>query len=224
MHVKRQTWQTLNITGCCPSSSSILILSFFILASTGTSSTSTTGTTTTASTSATSTTTTSTTATTTTTTTALTCISSLTGATILLNLTNAPSQSYTQYSYIYTALTTSTRLTLSFRMDSNNWSLDTLSVQQIGTSTELLTNNGFEAGTQTGWLSCNLNSATNNGFVQNNFIYAQAGSYYWKDGSTAAADYLYQYFSSVVGANYTISFYLRGDGGLPNSATAYIGS
>ncbi|CAF1457406.1 unnamed protein product [Adineta steineri] len=169
----------------------------------------------------------STTTTTTTTTTMLTCISSLTGATMLLNLTNSPSQnSYIQYSYNYIAVTTSTRLTLSFRMDSNsdNWSLDTLSVKRIGTSTELLTNGDFDSGTMSGWSSCNPNNATNFGFVHYNIYYPQSGYYYWKDASTGAVDYLYQYFSSVVGANYTISFYLKGDGDLPNSANVYIGS
>ncbi|CAF1342646.1 unnamed protein product [Adineta steineri] len=162
--------------------------------------------------------------TTTTTTTMFTCISSLTGATMLLNLTNSPSQSgYIQYSYNYIAVTTSTRLTLSFRMDLDNWSLDTLSVKRIGTSTELLTNGDFDSGTMSGWLSCNPNNATNFGFVQYNLIYSQSGYYFWKDASTGAVDYLYQYFSSVVGVNYTISFYLRGDGGLPNSANVYIG-
>ncbi|CAF1442559.1 unnamed protein product, partial [Rotaria sordida] len=203
--------------------------------STTTSTTSITTTTTTASTTTTSTTTsttsitttTSTTAsstTTTTTTTVWTCISSLTGATTLLHLANGSSQSYTLYSYTHTALTTSTRLTLSFRMDSNNWSLDTLSVQKVGTSTELLTDGDFESGSLTDWSSCNPNSATNVGFVQKNWIYTQSGYYYWKDGSTGAADYLYQYFPSLVGTNYTISFYLKGDGGLPNSADVYIGS
>ncbi|CAF1417368.1 unnamed protein product [Adineta steineri] len=163
--------------------------------------------------------------TTTATTTMFTCISSLTGATILLNLTNSPSQnSYIQYSYNYIAITTSTRLTLSFRMDSNNWSLDTLSVKRIGTSTELLTNGDFESGTMTGWSSCNPNNATNFGFIKDDILYTYSGYYYWKDASTGAVDYLYQYFSSVVGANYTISFYLKSDGGLPSSANVYIGS
>ncbi|CAF1406966.1 unnamed protein product [Adineta steineri] len=188
---------------------------------------STTSTTTTSSTSTTTTTstTTSSTTTTTTTTTMFTCISSLTGATMLLNLLNSQSQSsYIQYSYNYIAVTTSTRLTLSFRMDLDNWTLDTLSVKRIGTSTELLTNGDFDSSSMSGWLSCNPNNATNIGFVQYNLIYPQSGYYYWKDGSTGAVDYLYQYFSSVVGANYTISFYLKSDGGLPNSANVYIGS
>ncbi|CAF3926678.1 unnamed protein product [Adineta steineri] len=185
-------------------------------------STSTTSTTTTSSTS---TTTTTSTTTSSTTTTMFTCISSLTGATMLLNLTNSPNQnSYIQYSYNYIAITTSTRLTLSFRMDSNNWSLDTLSVKRIGTSTELLTNGDFESGTMTGWSSCNPNNATNFGFIKDDILYTYSGYYFWKDASTGAVDYLYQYFSSVVGANYTISFYLKGDGDLPNSANVYIGS
>lgn len=161
--------------------------------------------------------------TTTSTTTALTCISSLTGATTLLHLVNVGSQGYTQYSYSYIAVTTSTRLTLAFRMDSNNWSLDTLSVKKIGTTTELLANGGFEMGSLSGWLSCNPNNATSYGYVQNNWLYTQSGSYYWKDGSTGAVDYLYQYFSSIVGATYTISFYLKGDGTTPNSADVYVG-
>jgi hypothetical protein len=109
-------------------------------------------------------------------------------------------------------------------MDTNNWSLDTLSAKATDTSIELLTNGGFETGSLSGWSSCNPYNAASFGFVQNNVIFSQAGVYYWKDGSVGAADYLYQYFTTVVGVNYTISFYLKGDGGTPNSATVYIGS
>jgi hypothetical protein len=163
--------------------------------------------------------------TTTTTTTVFPCISTLAGATTLLHLVNATSQSYTQYTFTYIALTTSTRLTLSFRMNSNNWSLDKLSAKSTGTSTELLINGDFENSGMSGdWSSCNPYNAGSNGFVQNNFIYAYSGSYYWKDGSVGAVDYLYQYFPTIVGVNYTISFYSKSDGGLPNSADVYIGS
>ncbi|CAF3156694.1 unnamed protein product [Rotaria sp. Silwood2] len=164
------------------------------------------------------------TSTTTTTTTALDCIASLVGATSLLYLANVSSQSYTKYSYIYTAVTTSTRLTLSFRMDSNNWSLDTISVKKSGTSIELLANGDFHLGNGTGLSSCNPYNATKSGFVINDSLNAQSGSFYWKDGSTGAADYLYYYFPTDIGTNYTVSFYLKSGGGLPNSAHVYIGS
>ena len=63
----------------------------------------------------------------------------------------------------------------------------------------------------------------NIGLVKNDPTNAQSGSYYWKDGSTGAEDYLYHYFSTTIGLKYRISFYLKGAGGLPNSARVYIG-
>ncbi len=108
-------------------------------------------------------------------------------------------------------------------MDSNSWSLDTVSAQKYGTSTELLANGDFHLGNGTGWLSCNPNNAANPGFVMMDSSNAQSGSFYWKDGSTGAEDYLYYYFPTDAGSNYTISFYLKSGGGLPNSARVYIG-
>jgi hypothetical protein len=109
-------------------------------------------------------------------------------------------------------------------MDSNSWSLDTVSAKKYGTSTELLANGDFHLGNGTGALSCNPYNAANPGFVMKNSTDAQSGSFYWKDGSTGAADYLYFYFNSTIGSYYTISFYLKSGGGLPNSARVYIGS
>ena len=160
----------------------------------------------------------------TTTTTVWDCTASLVGAVTLLNLVNVSSQNYTKYSYSYSALTTSTRVTLSFRMDSNSWSLDTVSATKYGTTTELLTNGDFHLGNGTGWTSCNPYHATNIGTVVRDSSSAQSGSFYWKDGSTGAADYLYYYFPTDIGSNYTLSFYLKGGGGLPNSAHVYMGS
>ena len=159
----------------------------------------------------------------TTTTTVWSCTAGLDAATLLLSMVNVSSQGYTKYSYIYTALTTSTRVTLSFRMDSNFWSLDTVSVTKFGTSLELLTNGDFRLGNGTGWSSCNPHRATNIGTVVRDSSNAQSGFFYWRDGSTGAADYLFTYFASDIGSNYSFSFYLKGGGGLPNSAHVYIG-
>ena len=152
------------------------------------------------------------------------CTASLVNATSLLNLVNVSSQIYTKYSYSYTALTASTRITLSFRMDSNCWSLDTVSATKFGTSAELLTNGDFHLGNGTGWSSCNPYYATSIGTVVRDLPNAHSGSFYWKDGSTGAADYLYYYFPTNIGSSYSVSFYLKGGGGLPNSAHVYIGS
>ena len=151
------------------------------------------------------------------------CIASLSDAIILLNLTNVPKQSYTFYEFTYSARHTQTRLTMSFRMDSNHWSLDSVSVTRARTTGDQLTNGYFADGDQNGWSACNPNNASNTGFVEANPSYAESGTYYWRDGSMGAADYLYQYFPSVVGSSYTIRFQLKGDGGLPNSAFVFIG-
>jgi len=152
------------------------------------------------------------------------CTASLVGATSLLALVNVSIPNYTSFSYTYNAVTATTRLTLSFRMDSNNWSLDTVSVIEFGTTTELLANGDFHLGNGSGWSSCNPYDAMNPGFVINDPPNAQSGSLYWKDGSTGAEDYLYYYFPTDIGSNYTVSLYLKNGGGLPNSAHVYIGS
>jgi hypothetical protein len=109
-------------------------------------------------------------------------------------------------------------------MDSNNWSLDTVSAKEHGTNPELLANGDFHLGNGTGWSSCNPYNAANPGFVISDSSNAQSGSFYWKDGSTGAADYLYYYFPTNINSHYTISFCLKSGGGLPNSAQFYIGS
>ena len=156
-------------------------------------------------------------------TTARPCVPNLSGAILLLNLTNVVSQSYRLYQYNYTAIDNWTCLTLSFRMDSDNWSLDTVFVRRTGTSTDVLVNGDFRLGTKRGWSSCNPNHASNSGFVHGAKPFAESGTYYWKDGSTGAEDYLYQSFATIFGCNYTISFYLKGGGGQPNTALVYVG-
>ena len=156
-------------------------------------------------------------------TTAWSCVPRLFAATVVLNLTNVASQSYTLYQYNYTAFNNRTTLTFSFRMDFDNWSLNTVSVKKSGTITEELANGDFHLGGQQGWSVCNPSNAPNSGFVLGNKSYAHSGTYYWKDGSVGAQDYLYQSFDTIVGCNYIIIFYLKSDGGQPNTALVYVG-
>ncbi|CAF4234309.1 unnamed protein product [Adineta steineri] len=108
-------------------------------------------------------------------------------------------------------------------MDSASWFLDTVSAIQTGSSTKLINNGDFSLGDTTNWLLCNPYNATNIGFVKDDPPNPQSGTYYWYDGSTGAADFLYTDFSTIKGFIYTISFYLKSNGGMPNSARVYIG-
>ncbi|CAF1242017.1 unnamed protein product, partial [Adineta steineri] len=153
------------------------------------------------------------------------CTINLTNAITLLSLVNVVSSGiYIQYSYNYTALTNLTRLTFSFRMDSASWFLDTVSAIQTGSSTQLINNGDFSFGDNTNWFLCNPYNTTNIGFVKDDPSNTQSGTYYWYDGSKGAADFLYTDFSTIKGFIYTISFYLKSNGGMPNNGRVYIGS
>ena len=147
----------------------------------------------------------------------------LTNVMVCLNLTNATGTNYITYMCQYMARTRVTQLIFSFRMDTDNWSLDTVSAKISGTSTELLDNGDFHMGDMTGWSFCNPNGVSNSSYIEGNSAYAGSGTYYWKDKSTGVVDYLYRNFSTTVNTNYVISFQLRSGGGLPNSAVVYIG-
>lgn len=157
-----------------------------------------------------------------------TCTSSWNGITLYNLCTNCPNiNSYQQYSYIYIAIATQTRITFAFREDTGYFALDDTSVRNILSPTiELLINGGFEIGNLSSWIYCNPSSSsfpgtlkkTSDNFVAQGKTYAaHSGNYYYLDGAVGNADYLSQMFTTIIGQTYNISFWLYNQGSGTNS-------
>jgi acyl-coenzyme A thioesterase PaaI-like protein len=114
-------------------------------------------------------------------------------------------QSYTQYTYTYTATMAETWLTFEFRHDPSYWDLDDVSVTNAG-GTNLIVNGGFETGSLSPWTLGGTSGLQNSGTVETG--HAHAGTYSYVDGSVDGTDGIYQGFSTVAGQTYTISFWL----------------
>ena len=113
------------------------------------------------------------------------------------------------------------------------FALDAVSVRSITAPTvELIANNGFETGDLSSWTYCNPQSATSAGEVIKNsdnfqcmgYTYqAKIGSHFYYDGAVGNADYLIQTFPTIIGATYTISYWLYNQGsGSASSADVII--
>jgi hypothetical protein len=146
-------------------------------------------------------------------------------STILLQLYNAPNQSYTQYSYVYKATANKTTLMFCFLNRQYFWALDNVSVKDSITNVELLNDTGFELGSWTYW------TAYNTVYYSSGMSYGYsswgpyAGSYFYLDVQYTAGDGIFQNVTTVTGRNYTISFYLANPrGGNFSVAIVSIGS
>ncbi|CAF1048617.1 unnamed protein product [Adineta ricciae] len=135
---------------------------------------------------------------------------------ILDLLSKSASVTYTHYTYNFTATDSSSTLSFIANGDSGGkggfyWLLDDVFVNDLNTSTNVLTNGDFETGDLSGWSQyCN-----NDGNCKNTGYYAhtttnscRSGNYCVYD-SCGNYDYLYQSFSTVIGNYYFISYYLR---------------
>ncbi|MCW6507581.1 autotransporter outer membrane beta-barrel domain-containing protein [Lichenifustis flavocetrariae] len=158
--------------------------------------------------------------------------------------TPVTTNSYTQYSTTVTPQTAGNYYVLfAFREDPNYFSFDDASFTASGSSTNLLANPGFEAGTVPSQRQSSLNLPVNWGIAYQtgavppaagtvNTFNPHSGSYAWYDGSVGSFDGLYQVISLQASQTYALSFWLTtpnnfvtgasGGGGI--EVAAYVGS
>lgn len=137
-------------------------------------------------------------------------------------VTEAPNV-YQQYTYTFTASTSSTQLSFLFREDPDYWSFDDVSLTAANSSTNLIANPGFENGAV----------ATTNGTSQPNSWSLigslgltaagvlteggqHSGSWCWYDGALNGFDGLAQTVATVSGTTYTLKFWLESSGSANN--------
>ena len=119
-----------------------------------------------------------------------------------------------QYTYSFTATDTNTQLSFLFRQDPAYWYFDDVSVKAAGSSTNLVTNPGFENGSVSGnanqpvnWSligTAGLNAA---GVLSSSGAHTGTGD--WYDGAVDGFDGLAQTITTVPGTTYTLSFWLK---------------
>ena len=139
-----------------------------------------------------------------------------------LSLANTPASPYTHYTSSFTAISSQTYLTFLFRQDPNNWEFDNVSFTDRSRN-NLVVNGSFETGDLTGWMLVSQQGVPRGGFLDVGTD-AQDGSYNWIDGTVDGVDGLAQVVSTTVGQNYTLSFWLAGDGDGPSSFDAFAGA
>ena len=146
-------------------------------------------------------------------------------STVLLQLHNAPSQSYTQYSYVYQATSTKTRLMFCFLNEQNFWALDNVKMIDCYTNTSKIQDSGFESGTWNYWTPYNTIYYASGLSTGYNSWSSLAGSHFYLDVQYTIPDGIFQNVTTVIGRNYTISFYLANPlGGNFSLAVVSVGS
>ena len=117
-----------------------------------------------------------------------------------------PMNNYTCFARTWIATGTTATLSFTFRNDPGFWSLDSIAVYH-GVN-QILINGGFDNGT-VGWSQ--TGTCESGGQVYYAPSLAHSGSYYYTDGCINSTDTLSQTFSTVIGDNYQINFWLKND-------------
>lgn len=136
--------------------------------------------------------------------------------------------SYTQYTYDFTANDSSSTLSFIAKGDAGGkggfyWLLDLVSVNDLNTSTNVLTNGDFETGNLTGWSQyCNNDvNCKSTGYYAHTITGSCYSGIYCVYDSCDKYDYLFQSFSTVIGHYYSVSYYL-GCGATKGGAQIYV--
>ncbi|CAF4353630.1 unnamed protein product, partial [Rotaria magnacalcarata] len=122
--------------------------------------------------------------------------------TMLLNLYNPGSFSYTYYSYSYTPTTKQATIMIELQQDPSSIYIDAVSVLN-SSSQQLLTNGDFETGSLAPWQHGTVSS----GGVSSGCGYS--GSYCYRDAIVGQTDNIHQTFATVPGSAVIVSFYLQ---------------
>ena len=125
---------------------------------------------------------------------------------------------YTYYSTLYKANSTQTAITFAFRNNPSLWCLDDVSVIDVSSNTELVTNGGFEDNPPDGFIRCNSyrNSSTTS-FTTSSYPHSGQRSF-CSSGRTGPPVYLSQTLSTKIGQTYQVSFWLENNRNTPNNA------
>ena len=128
-------------------------------------------------------------------------------STVLLRLVNSANHSFINYSYVYQATTSRTRIMFCFLNRQRFWALDDVSVRHIPSGTQLITNGGFESG-WTPWTHYTT-VYYGSGFRSSEAGFSvRSGSFFYYDVQYSIPDGIFQNITTVVGQNYTVSFSL----------------
>ena len=129
-------------------------------------------------------------------------------STVLLRLTNSANHSYINYTFVYQATRTQTRLIFCFLNQQWFWALDDVSVRHIPSGTQLITNGGFETGGWPPWIHFNT-IYYGSGFRSSASGFSRrSGTYFYYDLQYSIPDGIFQNITTVPGENYTVSFSL----------------
>ena len=124
---------------------------------------------------------------------------------------------YTLYTYGFVANDSSATIVFAMTGDSGGachyWLLDNISVMEVNTSTNVLTNGGFETGDLTGWTQyCATSTNCGTGFYgQLTNTTCDSSTFCYMDRCNAGGhfDYLIQSVNTVAGYYYVLGFKLR---------------
>ena len=135
----------------------------------------------------------------------------------LFSWNNVNDFDYTSYSKLYKAASTRTIITFAFRHDQSYWCLDDVSVFDVSSKIELVTNGHFENNLSNGFIHCNSdgNNSTTLFFPS---AHPHNGKRSFCDGNVSLPDYLSQTLHTKIGQIYRVSFWLQNKGNAPNNA------
>lgn len=131
------------------------------------------------------------------------------------------------YSYLYTAVSTTTRIRFSSATDQSNkdWYVDNVSVMvNGGAATNLLTNGNFESGAAVGWKIFSCASTCSASIKTSTSCLSGSGWCYNNDCTPSSnIQFLEQYFTTTVGATYNFTFWaLKGGSGVGSGTAMYV--